>query len=180
MRGDGKKIHSYLLTGGALLPEIPPGVTVRCAVREPRSGDFVVYLPNEGGEPIFRRYAEKENGMILLESLNSRFDSFFAKKTELLARGTLQVILSFSRTFYESTSPVRITGEDGLLTFTEAAKLLKIGRTRMYAMLRSGELPAVKMGKLWRIRRSDLGSCLSELPDQLQRIPSSDGSSSRR
>lgn len=50
----------------------------------------------------------------------------------------------------------------------------------MYAMLRSGELPAVKMGKLWRIRRSDLGSCLSELPDQLQRIPSSDGSSSRR
>ena len=50
----------------------------------------------------------------------------------------------------------------------------------MYAMLRSGELPAVKMGKLWRIRRPDLGSCLPELPDQLQRIPSSDGSSSRR
>lgn len=180
MRGDGKKIHSCLLTGGALLPEIPPGVTVRCAAREPHSGDFVAYFPNEGGEPIFRRYVEKENGMVHLESLNSRFDSFFAKKSELLARGTLEVILSFSRTFYASESSVRISGDDGLLTFFEAAKLLKVGRTRMYAMLQSGELPAVKVGKLWRIRRSDIGCCLSEVPDQLQRTPSSEGSSSLR
>lgn len=163
MRGKRDKTYSYLLTGGALLPEIPPGVTVLCAVREPRSGDFIAYLP-KGGEPIFRRYAEKENGMILLESLNRKFDSFVAKKSEMLARGTIQVILSFSRTYYESgpSREVRLADGNDLLTFTEAAKLLKVKRTRMYAMLQSGELPATKVGKLWRVSRAAIEEYLSK------------------
>ena len=185
MRGDGKKIHSYLLTGGALLPEIPPGVTVRCAVREPRSGDFVVYLPNEGGEPIFRRYAEKENGMILLESLNSRYDSYTARKEEMLSRGTLWSIVAFQKQLREDVENLLETrgtesfstppspGASGkesfsvgqnmeeLLTFTEAGTVLKVKRTRLYAMLRSGELHAVKVGKLWRISRKSIEEYLS-------------------
>lgn len=163
MRGKRNRTFSYLLTGGALLPEIPPGVTVVCGEREPHSGDFIAYLPKDGGEPIFRRYVEKEDGMILLESLNRRFDSFVAKKSEMLARGTIRVILSFSRSFYESSVPREVSLADGndLLTFSEAAKLLKVKRTRMYAMLQSGELSATKVGKLWRVSRAAIEEYLS-------------------
>ena len=48
-----------------------------------------------------------------------------------------------------------------LLTFTEAGTVLKVKRTRLYAMLRSGELHAVKVGKLWRISRKSIEEYLS-------------------
>ena len=185
MRGDGKKIHSYLLTGGALLPEIPPGVIVRCAVREPRSGDFVVYLPNEGGEPIFRRYAERPDGQVLLESLNRLYDTYTTRKEEMLSRGTLWIVVSFHKLLredadfsYEMPDPGKkreqspaepsesrsapgVRDGEELLTFTEAGSVLKVKRTRLYAMLRNGELHAVKVGKLWRISRSSIEEYLS-------------------
>ena len=38
-----------------------------------------------------------------------------------------------------------------LLTPTEAARRLSLGRTRLYQLLGSGELPSVRVGKLRRI-----------------------------
>jgi excisionase family DNA binding protein len=38
-----------------------------------------------------------------------------------------------------------------LLTPTEAARRLSLGRTRLYELLGSGEIPSVRVGKLRRI-----------------------------
>lgn len=45
------------------------------------------------------------------------------------------------------------------LTLEEVAKKLKVGKTTVYRMAKSGKLPAVKIGKAWRfsnIRISEL------------------------
>ena len=51
--------------------------------------------------------------------------------------------------------------EEELLTFPEAGAILKVKRTRLYAMLRTGELRAVKIGKLWRISRKSIEEYLA-------------------
>ena len=38
-----------------------------------------------------------------------------------------------------------------LLTVLEAAKLLKLDRTTLYKLIKSGEIPAVRVGTQWRI-----------------------------
>jgi excisionase family DNA binding protein len=43
-----------------------------------------------------------------------------------------------------------------LLTVAEAAARLGIGRTFMYELLRTGEVPSVRVGRLRRIRVVDL------------------------
>lgn len=43
-----------------------------------------------------------------------------------------------------------------LLTFDEAKAALKVRRTKMYELLRTGELKALKVGKLWRIERASI------------------------
>jgi len=45
---------------------------------------------------------------------------------------------------------------DKLLTMTEAARLLKIGRTGIHQAIQRGRLPAIKLGGLLFINRSDL------------------------
>lgn len=49
------------------------------------------------------------------------------------------------------------------LTVLEAAQVLGIGRSRTYRALRSGELPARKLGKRWLIPRVALGRWLAEV-----------------
>ena len=44
---------------------------------------------------------------------------------------------------------------DALLTPEELAHYLKCGRTYSYQLLRVGEIPSLKLGKLRRVRRSD-------------------------
>ena len=52
------------------------------------------------------------------------------------------------------------------MTVTEVAKLLKLGRTVVYEMIMSGEIPSYKVGKLRRIRRSDVQAWLaSRIPE---------------
>ena len=175
---------TFLLTTHVLEPEVPAGATLVCVSLPPRNGDLIVYVPFQG-EPVFRRYLEHSDGRILLESLNSRYDSYTARKEEMLSRGTLWSVVSFHRILredagnpYDMSSPGRDTethppvssvsdsasgvrnGEE-LLTFTEAGTVLKVRRTRLYAMLRSGELHAVKVGKLWRVSRSSIEEYLS-------------------
>ncbi|MBR2364043.1 MAG: helix-turn-helix domain-containing protein [Lentisphaeria bacterium] len=53
--------------------------------------------------------------------------------------------------------------ESELLTFDEALAALKVRRTKMYALLRSGALSAVKIGKLWRIERSAIKEYLESI-----------------
>jgi len=45
---------------------------------------------------------------------------------------------------------------DEYLTLEEAAKKLKISKVTAYRMARNGKLPAVKLGKAWRISSNRL------------------------
>ena len=166
LMSNASETRTFVVTGGALTPEVPAGATALCSSRPSRNGDFVAYVIGEG-EPVFRRYRETKDGKILLESLNALYDSYETTRKELLARGRLYVILSIRKDFYpvdpvpEGLKKMRQETENELLTFTEAQDALKIKRTKMYAMLRSGELQAIKVGKLWRIARSSIDSYLS-------------------
>lgn len=175
---------TFLLTSHVLEPEIPAGTTLVCFALPPRNGDMIVYVPFQG-EPIFRRYAERPDGQVLLESLNRLYDTYTTRKEEMLSRGTLWIVVSFHKLLredadfsYEMPDPGKkreqspaepsesrsapgVRDGEELLTFTEAGSVLKVKRTRLYAMLRNGELHAVKVGKLWRISRSSIEEYLS-------------------
>ena len=47
-------------------------------------------------------------------------------------------------------------GEYEYLTPQEVMNLLCIGRSTFYKLVNSGELPAFRLGKLWRVRKEDL------------------------
>lgn len=49
-----------------------------------------------------------------------------------------------------------------VLTFEETQDVLKVRRTKLYELLRSGELEASKIGKLWRIDRNSIVRYMSE------------------
>lgn len=48
------------------------------------------------------------------------------------------------------------------LTPHEVMELLAIGRNTFYRLVNSGELPAFRIGKLWRVRREDLMNWIPE------------------
>lgn len=50
------------------------------------------------------------------------------------------------------------------LTIAEACKIAGLGRTKIYSMLNSGELPARKCGRKTLILTEDLRKCLEMLP----------------
>ena len=58
----------------------------------------------------------------------------------------------------EDSTPVV---EEQLLTVKEAAEFLKLCSATVQRMARRQELPAMKIGKLWRFRKSDLDEWLS-------------------
>ncbi len=45
---------------------------------------------------------------------------------------------------------------DTIFTVTETAKYLKISKTKMYNLVKAGEIPHLKIGKNVRIRETDL------------------------
>jgi len=47
----------------------------------------------------------------------------------------------------------------------EAADRLRVGRTYMFDLVRRGEVPSVRLGKLRRIRASDLERYVTSLGD---------------
>ena len=49
-----------------------------------------------------------------------------------------------------------------LLTVAEVADLLRVSTMTVYRLIRSGELPAVRVGRNYRVRRGDLDSYLQE------------------
>ncbi|MBI1873415.1 MAG: helix-turn-helix domain-containing protein [Acidobacteria bacterium] len=47
-------------------------------------------------------------------------------------------------------------GETPFLTLGEVIRYLRVNPRTVYRLIRSGELPANRIGRQWRIRRSDL------------------------
>ena len=58
------------------------------------------------------------------------------------------------------------------LTLGDTAELLNISANQAYALVRSGELPAIKVGASgqWRIERSVLESYIAAMYEQTRRI----------
>lgn len=50
-----------------------------------------------------------------------------------------------------------------LLTVEEAARKLRIGRTLMYHLISTGQVPSVTVGRLRRIRPADLATYTNSL-----------------
>ena len=48
-----------------------------------------------------------------------------------------------------------------ILTVTEVAEFLKIPRKTVYQLVRSGELPAFKAGRHWRVTREAVGTYIA-------------------
>jgi excisionase family DNA binding protein len=51
-----------------------------------------------------------------------------------------------------------------LLTVEQAACLLGVGRTTMFALIRGGDVVTVQIGRLRRIRPADLAAYVDHLP----------------
>ena len=51
------------------------------------------------------------------------------------------------------------------LTVSEVASLLKLSESTVYTMVRAGEIPAVKLGKQWRVSETRLDEWLEEKED---------------
>jgi len=60
------------------------------------------------------------------------------------------------QTISKSTSEAQLLNTDPLWTVNEVADYLRMKPETIRAMARRGELPAVKVGKFWRFRRSAL------------------------
>ena len=53
-------------------------------------------------------------------------------------------------------------GFKGLVTATDAARILKISKSMMYQMIKRGETPGVRLGKASRVRSIDLENFIAE------------------
>jgi len=54
------------------------------------------------------------------------------------------------------------TGEPILLRAEEVARLLGVGRTKVYELMATGELPAARIGRLVRVPRPALDCWIAE------------------
>lgn len=50
----------------------------------------------------------------------------------------------------------------GLLTVSEVASAMRVSNMTVYRLIKGGELPAVRVGKNYRLRESDLERFLEE------------------
>ncbi len=75
----------------------------------------------------------------------------------------------------------RFNKEDVLLTFQEAAEMLRVSRATMYRWLASGQLVGHKVGRTWRFYKTDLHAFISaqdrsgarNLPAPSEQVPAS-------
>lgn len=49
-----------------------------------------------------------------------------------------------------------------LLTVAEVAEMLRVSTMTVYRLIRTGELPAVRVGRNYRVRRAELDSYLEQ------------------
>lgn len=60
------------------------------------------------------------------------------------------------------SEPDSLEIENEFLTPKEVMNLLYIGKNTFYKLVNSGELPAFRLGKQWRVKRSDLYNFLGQ------------------
>ena len=53
-----------------------------------------------------------------------------------------------------------MAGEYRLLTVREVAETMRVSNMTVYRLIRAGELPAIRVGKHFRIRENELGEYL--------------------
>jgi excisionase family DNA binding protein len=51
---------------------------------------------------------------------------------------------------------------DRLLMVREVAELMRVSNMTVHRLIKAGDLPAIRVGKNFRIRRSDVGSYLGD------------------
>ena len=56
--------------------------------------------------------------------------------------------------------------EPMLLTVEDVQNVIQLGRTKVYEMIRTGELPVIRIGRSVRVRREALERWLNELEEQ--------------
>ncbi|WP_445187005.1 helix-turn-helix domain-containing protein [Pseudonocardia sp. Cha107L01] len=83
---------------------------------------------------------------------------------ELLSR--LAVLLTSQRPAAVEAQPTRVMPERVLLTPEEASEHLGIGRTTVYALIKSGALESVQIGRLRRIPTSAVHAYAAALVEQ--------------
>jgi excisionase family DNA binding protein len=66
-----------------------------------------------------------------------------------------------------------------LLTVRDVAVALRLGRTRTYALLRSGEIPVIRVGRAVRVPRDGLCRWIDEHCTSVDQISSGSGFGSR-
>jgi len=66
-----------------------------------------------------------------------------------------------------------------LLTVRDVAVALRLGRTRTYALLRSGEIPVIRVGRAVRVPRDDLHRWIEEHCTSVDQASSGNGFESR-
>lgn len=60
-----------------------------------------------------------------------------------------------------TSGPAGVRGPEGrLLTVSEVADLLRINKSTVYRMAKQGRLPATRVGRQWRFRKSVLDGIL--------------------
>ena len=52
--------------------------------------------------------------------------------------------------------------EKELLTVDEVAEILYLGKNTVYSLLRSGELQAIRFGRVWRIPKESIKKMINE------------------
>lgn len=71
-------------------------------------------------------------------------------------------MVSYDPTFFSPESEDTVDTDYEFLTPQDVQRELAIGKNTFYRLVRSGQLPAFRIGKLWRVRRTDLMAWLPE------------------
>jgi excisionase family DNA binding protein len=53
--------------------------------------------------------------------------------------------------------------ENEIMTVSEVAEYFKISEVTTYKLVQEGKIPAFKIGRHWRVKRSDLGEFIEKL-----------------
>lgn len=64
---------------------------------------------------------------------------------------------------HDDAAPRLVTAESLVLTVEETAELLRIGRTTVYSLIKTGRLNSVMIGRLRRVRYGDVVAYLDQI-----------------
>lgn len=68
--------------------------------------------------------------------------------------------------------------EEKLLTRTEVQEILRISQSKIYRLIREKKIPSIRVGKTYRIRRSDLDEYLETKKGEMKDASEKQGNDS--